>query len=136
MNKKLIMKEFINVIYDKGFMTKFIKSVFNYDEINDYNYIFRMIDNDNKVIVDIYDNVSITKFNRYIFDYNDCNYIVKEAIEDDVFVKYISVLNTSDSDDNLLKFVYLFNIDKIRMLEYANTFLDDEIVDILSLIIK
>ena len=136
MNKKLIMKEFIKVINNKGFMTRLIKNMFNYKELYDNNYIFRMIDNDNEIIIDIYDNVSINRFNRYIFDYNDCNYIVKEVIEDDVFVKYISVLNISDSDDNLLKFAYLFNIDKIRMLEYANTFLDDEIVDILSLIIE
>ena len=37
MNKKNIMWEFINEIYDKKMMTDFIKNIFNYENFYDYN---------------------------------------------------------------------------------------------------
>ena len=67
MNKKNMMREFINIINNRKLMTDFIKNIFDYDNFNDYNYLFRMIEEDNGIIIDIYDNVSDNRFNRYIF---------------------------------------------------------------------
>ena len=51
-------------------MTSFIKNFFDYKYLNDYNYIFRMIDNEVELIIDIYDNVSENRFNRYVFNFD------------------------------------------------------------------
>lgn len=131
MNKKNMMRDFINEINNRKMMTKFIKNIFNYIEINDYNYLFRMIDGDSEVIIDIYDNVSEHRFNRYIFSFVNEDYDVKIIEERNVFVNYICVRNVRDTDDKLLKLAYLFRVDDSVMIEYARSFLDDIFVDIL-----
>ena len=130
------MIKFINIINDNGLMTKFISNIFNYCCFNDFNYIFRLIEKDFEIIIDIYDNVSDTKFNRYIFSFFNDGYMFLDFVENDIFVKRISVLNMVDCDDKLLKLAYLFNIDTKMMIEYANSFLDKEFVKIISDIIK
>ena len=62
------MIKFINEIINREMLTEFIKEIFNYENLFDYNYIFRMVDKDNFIIIDIYDNVSKNRFNKYIFD--------------------------------------------------------------------
>jgi len=52
-NRKDVLKEFINEINYNGLMTSFIKNFFDYKYLNDYNYIFRMIDNEMELIIDI-----------------------------------------------------------------------------------
>ena len=135
MNNKDIMREFIKVINDGGLMTKFIMNIFDYNEINDYNYIFRLIDKNDEIIIDIYDNISDTRFNRYIFNFVD-NDNIKEYIDDDVFVMRICILDIDDSYDKILKFAYLFKLDYHKMIDYANSFLNVEFVNILRDIIK
>lgn len=135
MDKMDVMIRFFKMIEGSNLMTVFIKNIFGYEDINDYNYMFRMIVDDKRVIFDIYDNFSINRFNRYVFNFLDCDYVVLEQKEDFVFVKFISVLNINDSDDNLYKLAYLFNLDNDKMLEYANTFLDIKFIDILKKII-
>ena len=131
MSKKSIFKEFINIINNTDLMTKFIKNIFDYTDLYEYNYIFRMMDKDELIIIDIFDNVSVTRFNRYIFDFenDDSN---KEYIEDGIFIKYINVMNTKDSYDKLLKLAYLFKIDEKTMIDYASSFLDKEFVKIIE----
>ena len=117
-------------------MTKFIINIFDYERLQDYNYIFRMIDGNNEVIIDIYDNVSDNRFNRYIFSFIDNVYVFKVLEEGNVFVNYISVLNMVDGNNKLEKLAYLFKLDEDEMLDYANTFLNKIFVDILEEIIK
>ena len=135
MDKMDVMIRFFKMIEGSNLMTVFIKNIFGYEDINDYNYMFRMFDDGGKIIIDIYDNFTINRFNRYVFNFLDCDYVVLEQKEDFVFVKFMSVLNINDGDDNLYKLAYLFNLDNDRMLEYANTFLDIKFIDILKKII-
>lgn len=133
MNKKDIMKKFINMVINRKLFTRFINTVFEYDILRDYNYMFRIKDINNKIIIDIYDNVSVNRFNRYVFDFvsdyiDVCDYYVT--------IKYIDVMNSEDGSDNLSKFSYLFKIDDHMMIDYANSFLDIEFVNILKNIIK
>lgn len=136
MNNKSIMRNFIRIINDTGLMTKFIMNIFDYNNLNDYNYIFRFISHDKEIIIDIYDNISNNRFNRYIFSFLECNYDMKTVEENGIFVSYICVLNATDSNDKLLKLAYLFSLDKSRMIEYASSFLDNIFVEILIKIIK
>ena len=136
MNKKSVMCEFIREINNRKLMTLFIKNIFGYEDFFDYNYLFRMIDNDKEIIIDIYDNVSDNRFNRYIFSFDSLGYDIKVVHDGNVFVSYISVLDTIDCDNNLLKLAYLFKISDSLIIRYADSFLDDVFVDILSEIIK
>lgn len=132
MNKKAIMSRFIEKIEDRKLMTLFIKELFDYDNFNDYNYLFRMKDDYKRVIIDIYDNVSSNRFNRYIFSFIKGDYDFKVVEDKNVFVSYINILNLVDSDNKLLKLGYLFRIRKNKMIGYAKTFLTDEIVKCLE----
>lgn len=136
MNKKNFMGMFINEINDKKLMTNFIRNIFRYKNFYDYNYLFRMIENDDEIIIDIYDNVTDNRFNRYIFSFSDINYSYKVIEEKNVFVNYLSILKSFDGDNNLIKLAYLFKIEDEIMIEYASTFLDKEFVDILKNILK
>ena len=135
MNKMSIMIRFIEMIEESNLITDFIKNICGYKNINDYNYMFRMFSNDNEIIIDIYDNFTDNRFNRYIFNFLDCDYVVLDEIEDYLFIKYISILNIKDRDDNLYKLAYLFRLDNNMMLDYASSFLDVKFVDILKKII-
>lgn len=136
MNKKNIMRDFINQINDCKLMTLFIKNIFDYECFFDYNYLFRMNDGDNELIIDIYDNVSDNRFNRYIFSFEQVDYVLKVEEIENVFVNYIGVLNIEDCDNKLLKLGYLFNLDKDMMIDYAKSFLSLEIVDKLDNVLK
>ena len=63
----IIMKEFLKVIYKKNLLTGFLNDVFEYKDFGDYNYIYRLGNDDTSVIIDVYDNVSINRFNRLFF---------------------------------------------------------------------
>ena len=136
MNKKDILYTFIKTIEKKQLLTKFIKNIFDYENFNDYNYLFRMTENSNQIIIDIYDNISDNRFNRYIFNFSRSNYYTRVIKEGNVFVTYINVLRIGDSNNKLYKLAYLINLNKNKMYEYAGTFLDKEFVDILINIIK
>ena len=136
MTKKNMFNLFLNKINDMKLMTKFIINIFYYEGLQDYNYIFRMIDVNNEVIIDIYDNVSDNRFNRYIFSFMDNDYVFKVLEEGNVFVNYISIMNVVDGNNKLEKLAYLFKLDEDEMLDYANTFLNKIFVDILEEIIK
>lgn len=136
MNNKNIMRKFIQKIDNSNMMTKFIKNIFDYDNFFDYNYLFRLIDTDDELIIDIYDNVSNNRFNRYIFSFVEGDFDIKIVEDNNVFVNYINVLNVVDSNNKLLKLAYLFKIDNKSMLDYASVFLDCEFVEILADILK
>ena len=122
---------FIKVIERKKLLTLFIKNIFNYDEIYDYNYLFRIVKSRGQVIIDIYDNISDNRFNRYVFNFNknkkNINYY-----KDNVFVTYINVFDVEDSNNKLCKLGYLFSLSDKDMIDYARAFLDDEFVKILK----
>ncbi len=136
MNKKDIFLKFFKEIEKQKLLTKFISNIFDYDNLQEYNYIYRMIDNDNSIIIDIYDNVSNNRFNRYIFLFDRGEYNKKIIEENNVFVTYINVLNMKDSDNKLDKLAYLMSLDKYKMIRYSMTFLDNEFIKILKEIIK
>ena len=132
MNKLDIMYKFIKRIGKEKKLTLLIINLFNYQNFHDYNYIPRIIKTSNEVILDIYDNVSANRFNRYIFNFSPSKYIIKKREENNVFVTTIWIENVKNQNNKLLKFAYLF---KTLDFEYAKTFLDKEIVDILNTII-
>ena len=136
MNKKDLLYIFIKTIEDRKLLTNFIKNIFDYENFHDYNYLFRIINNDSQVIIDIYDNVSDNRFNRYIFNFSRSNYDIRVIKEGNVFVTYINVLKTEDSDNKLYKLAYLTRLTQSKMIEYAYTFLNKEFVNILEEIIK
>ena len=130
------MLAFFRKIKYRKLMTKFLVNIFDYDGLNDYNYIYRIQDNNDNIVIDIFDNISINRFNRYIFSFNlnDLEYQVSE--KDSVFVSVISVIKANDCNNKLLKLAYLFKIDNDKMIDYANSFLDMEFVKIIKGIIK
>lgn len=132
-----MFKEFVGRIASKGnILTLFIKSIFDYEEFYDYSYLFRMKEEGNTEIIDIYDNVSDNRFNRYMFIFDKGEYDIRVIEECNVFVSYIYVYNVVDSKDKLLKLAYLFNLDNDLMVEYAESFLPDKIIQILIKVIK
>lgn len=138
MNKRVLMKEFIETIDRRKLMTQFIKNMFNYQELYDYNYLFRIKEKGNMIVIDIYDNVSNNRFNRYIYCFSPGKYMIKIEEKDNVFVNYINIMNIDKDnyENNIIKLGYLFKLKKNKMIEYAHKFLSDEVVDILSEILK
>lgn len=135
MNKLEAMYNFIKLIEDNKMLTIFIKNIFDYQEINDYNYLFRLTSSTDSVIIDIYDNISKNRFNRYIFNFNEKT-ISNNYNNNNVYITNINVLKAKDSDNKLLKLAYLFNLDNDKMIEYAKTFLDKDIINILNKVIS
>jgi len=136
MKNKDIMYRFIKYIEDNKLLTKFIMNIFHYDNLHDYNYIFRMLETEEYIIIDIYDNVSVNRFNRYVYDFSGTDYDVIDINDDGMFVKKIGVLNMSDSDDNILKLGYMFSLGYDLMIVYSSSFLDNVFVEIIKDIIK
>ena len=138
MNKRVLMKEFIETIDRRKLMTQFIKNMFNYQELYDYNYLFRIKEEGNMIVIDIYDNVSNNRFNRYIYCFSPGKYMIKIEERDNVFVNYINIMNIDKDnyENNIIKLGYLFKLKKNKIIEYAHKFLSDEVVDILSEILK
>ena len=139
MNNKDLMYKFIKDIEASKLTTNFICDILKYQELNDYNYIFRIKEESTNIIIDIYDNISINRFNRYIFHFskpkNKNDITITE--KNNVFVTDINVLNSSqNNDNNLVKLAYLFNINKKEMSKYSKTFLSSEIVKLLDKLIN
>ena len=128
---KMRMIAFINYIEEHNIMTLFIKNLFDYRELYDYNYLFRLKVIGSNVIIDIYDNVSNNRFNRYIFNFNDEKDNYHSVNSDNVYVTYLNVFKTNDSENKLDKLAHLFSLKKREMYDYAKTFLDDIFIDIL-----
>ena len=135
MNKKDIMYNFIKIIENKNLLTSFINTIFEYKNLSFYNYIFRIIDENNQIIIDIYDNISDNRFNRYIFNFSNQKQ-QNININDNVCVTYININNINKKDTNLYKFAYLFNLENNLMIEYAQKILNQEFINILEDIIN
>lgn len=136
MNKKGLMVAFIKEVGNRKLMTLFISNLFEYKDFHDYNYLYRVQETKKKVIIDIYDNISNNRFNRYLFSFTKGKYDLKIKEDKNVFVSYINVLMANDSDNKLIKFAYLFKINKNRMIDYAQSFLKNEIVECLKNVIN
>ncbi len=136
MNRKDLLVIFINKLIEEKLLTSFLQNIFDYENLHDYNYLFRMQKNRREVIIDIYDNVSDNRFNRYIFDFRKGSYIIYTNEIKNVYVTKINVLNTYDDSDKLIKLAYLFTLRKKEMLNYAKTFLNEEFLTILEGILK
>ena len=136
MSKKELLESFIKTIQERNKLTDFIKLIFDYNNLQDYNYIFRLSMNNNEVIIDIYDNISDNRFNRYIFSYDKGKYETKVVSDNNVFKTYIDVLNLSNPSNKLYKLGYMTILDKEKIIDYGNTFLSKEYIDILKEIIK
>lgn len=135
MENKEYMYKFIKSIEDNNKLTSFIKNLFNYKSLHDYNYIFRLINSPNEIIIDIYDNISHNRFNRYIFNFVNSGFTIKTKEENNVFVTTINIENVNNSSNKLLKLAYLFKLPNDRKNTYAKTFLDNELVLLLNKII-
>ena len=118
MDKKELMYTFIKSIEKNKILTKFIQNIFEYSELNDYNYLFRLTKDNDSVIFDIYDNISENRFNRYIFYFNK-DIDIDNFSSNNVYVTNINVIKAHDSNKGLYKLAYLFNIDNDKMIKYA-----------------
>ena len=136
MNKKELLEIFIKTIQKNKLLTEFIQNIFDYKNLHDYNYIFRISTNREEVIIDIYDNISNHRFNRYVFSYNRGKYTTNVIEENNVFVTYIDVLNLTGSNNKLYKLAYMTILKKEKIIDYAKTFLDNKFINILKEIIK
>lgn len=136
MNKKELLEIFIKTIQKNKLLTEFIQNIFDYKNLHDYNYIFRISTNREEVIIDIYDNISNHRFNRYVFSYNRGKYTTNVIEENNVFVTYIDVLNLTGSNNKLYKLAYMTILKKEKIIDYAKTFLDNKFINILKKIIK
>ncbi len=134
MDKHEILYKYIKRIQRKGLLTLFIKDIFEYETLYDYNYMFRIINEKDDLIIDIYDNVSVNRFNRYIFNFsNRDNNIIPD--KENVCVTYLNVSKILDDNNKLHKLAHLASLDN-GMIEYANTFLDSKLVMVLKDVIK
>lgn len=136
MNKKVLFARYIRLIKRERELTNFIAYIFCYNDFYDYNYIFRLSEKKDRVVIDIYDNISDNRFNRYVFIFNNCSLNNKVIEENNVFITYININNLKDGDNKLYKLAYLFKLDKIEMIKYANTFLEYKYIELLKRIIK
>ena len=136
MNSQILFIKYINKIKKKKLLTQFIANIFDYHNITENNYIFRIKKENNYIIMDIYDNISKNKLNKYIFDYSKSNNNIKKTKKDGIYITHIYMQNIKNSNIKLYKLAYLFTLNKKDMIEYAKTFLDNELVNILKGIIK
>lgn len=129
-----LMYNFILKIYDDGLTTEFLKQIFNYQNISEINYIFRVSLKKKMVVIDVFDNISRNRFNRYFFEFKRGKryYVVDE--HSNVFTTKIKVLSLSKKqtlESNLLKLAYLFKQRPSKIVGYSQTFLSDELVNVL-----
>ena len=136
MNNKNKLAKYIRRIKRKNELTSFISYIFTYNNLQTYNYIFRLIEEESRVIIDIYDNISNNRFNRYIFNFNKTSLKSMTVKENNIFVTYINIYNLPKNKNNIYKLGYLFKLDNNKMIKYANTFLEQKYIDILLEIIK
>ena len=127
---------FIRLIKKEKELTNFIAFICNYKDFNDYNYIFRLLEKEDRVVIDIYDNISNNRFNRYIFSFSNNNLKTKVIKENNVFITYINVNTLKEGNNNLYKLAYMFKLNKKEMIIYASTFLESKYIEILKRIIK
>lgn len=136
-NKKKIMKEFLELILKKNLLTKFLNDIFEYNSFKDYNYIYRLGNDEESIVIDIYDNVSINRFNRYIYSFmsnNDYDYVVE--VHNNVYVHYYNVFRLGGKLDKRMMFGYLFTLSYDKMVEYAREFMDTEYLECLEMVLK
>ena len=136
MNKEDIFFIFLKEIEKEKLITKFLNEIFEYNDLCEYNYIYRAVEKDNSIVIDVYDNISNNRFNRYVFLFSNGKCDKRVVKEDNVYVTYINVLNIKDGNSKIDKLAYLMNLDKDKMIIYGNTFLDKDFIDILKEIIK
>lgn len=136
MNRRRMMGLYLRKLERSKLLTRFIALLFDYKDFHDYNYIYRMVEENKRIIIDIYDNISSNRFNRYIISFkeNDKGYSIQEM--DNVFVTYINVFKIENADNMLLKFCYLFTLEVDEMVEYAKEFLDLDMVLCLEEMLK
>ena len=99
------MSKFIKEIEKNNLLTLFIKEIFDYKSLEDYNYIFRMIEEKNAIIIDIYDNVDGNHFNRYIFNFSKKDFEYKSIEKNNIVINYINIYNITNQKNNLLKYI-------------------------------
>ena len=128
MNKKQLMSKFIKEIEKNNLLTLFIKEIFDYKSLEDYNYIFRMIEEKNTIIIDIYDNVDGNHFNRYIFNFSKKDFEYKSIEKNNIVINYINICNITNQKNNLLKFSYLFKTTKNKIYPYAKSFMSAKLL--------
>lgn len=136
MNRRRMMGLYLKKLERSKLLTRFIALLFDYKDFHDYNYIYRMVEENMRIIIDIYDNISSNRFNRYIISFkeNDKGYNIQEM--NNVFVTYINVFKIENADSMLLEFCYLFTLELDKMVEYAKGFLDLDMVLCLEEMLK
>lgn len=128
---KQVMFNYINEIDKKNLVTKMLVETFDYVELEDHNYIFRVSSDETSVIMDVYDNVTVNRFNRFYFSFNvnSIDHYQKEA--NNVFETWINVFKCNESK-NIFKFAHLFTLDTNDMIKYAESFLSNEFISLLE----
>ena len=134
-NQKIIIK-YLNTLKRNKQLTSFISYIFDYKNLNESNYIFRMKKENNNIIIDIYDNISKNKLNKYIFNYENSTQAIKKSRVNDIYVTNIYMKNLKNSRTKIYKLAYLFTLNKKDMENYAKTFLKQEFIELLLKAIK
>lgn len=132
MNKKDKLYRFIKRVERNKLLTLFIKNIFDYTQLSDYNYIFRVINKKEMVVIDIYDNISEHRFNRYIFDFSKEFKDINNIGTGDVFLTYININFVKYNANKLCKFAYLFKLEDHEAINYATSFLDGKLINLLK----
>ena len=57
MNNQELLIKYIHILQRKKLLTKFISYIFDYHNLHDYNYMFRIKKENNNIQIDIYDNI-------------------------------------------------------------------------------
>lgn len=124
-NNKILFVKFIKHIQDSNKLELFLNNIFEYKNLNSNKYVFNMQSINSKVIIDIYTKIDSNQYKRYIFDF-------KGGMEQTDGIIYIDVYNIPESKNKVFKLAYMFTLTKKEMYEYAKTFLDEELIDILK----
>lgn len=124
-----MMELFVLNVKRRKLLSKLVCLLCGNANFRDYNYIFRMKRENNKIIIDICENVTDVRFHRFIYCFSYG--IHKDEFIDSVNVKTIYVLNNSVILDNSVMFGVLFSYDKEHMLLYGKKILRSELYDIL-----
>ena len=133
---KEIMAAYLRSLNNKNKLIKLLKIFFGYKDIKKDNYLVRLYEDDDRVVMDIYDNINNNRFNRYIFDFkNNLGTIVREY-RTNVYITEIYVRTINKINKLILKFAYIFKLKDEEMSEYAKKILPKELLTPLLDIIK
>jgi hypothetical protein len=133
---KEIMAAYLRSLNNKNKLIKLLKIFFGYKDIKKDNYLVRLYEDDDRVVMDIYDNINDNRFNRYIFDFKNTLGIIVREYRTNVYITEIYIRTINKTNKLILKFAYIFKLKDEEMNGYAKNILPKELLTPLLDIIK